>query len=191
MHRKGGRVRRKAEFFQEITRAGDDSLLTKSWGGDREDKLFIGQPSFFAFVDMDYFGLLTPVKWIPDSYRSQGIMVPVGFVTDFASVPRIFWSFLPPIGRYGYAALFHDYVYWQQEMTREKADRVFKDTMEELGVPRWKKAVLFSAVRLFGGSAWRNNAVLKANGEKRTLKKFPDNLTMTWEAWKKDPRAFE
>jgi hypothetical protein len=184
-------MRTKAEFFEKLKRAGDDSLSTKSWGGDREDKLFIGKPSFYAFVDMDYFGLLAPVKWVPESYRSEGIAVPVGFVTDFASVPRILWSLFPPIGRYGYAALFHDYVYWQQVMTREKADRVFKDTMEELGVTRWTKAVLFSAVRLFGGSAWRNNAALKANGEKRILKNFPDNLSTTWEAWKKDPRAYE
>jgi hypothetical protein len=184
-------MRTKGEFFQELDRAGDDSLSTKSWGGDREDKLFIGKPSFYAFVDMDYFGLLAPVKWTPNTYRSKGIMVPVGFITYFASVPRILWSFFPPVGRYGYAALFHDFVYWQQEMPRKNADDVFKDTMEELGVPVWKKAVLYWAVRLFGSAAWRSNAALKANGERRILTNFPDNLSTTWAAWKMDPRAYE
>src|SRR5690348_12260167 len=39
------------------------------------------------------------------------IRVPVGFVTDFASVPRFFWRVLPPTGRYGKAAVVHDYLY--------------------------------------------------------------------------------
>jgi hypothetical protein len=80
---------------------------------------------------------------------------------------------------------------WEQKMTREKADKVFKDTLEELGVQQWKKVVLYLAVRLFGGSAWRDNAALKANNERRILKNFPDDLTTAWEAWKKDPRAYE
>ena len=32
-------------------------------------------------------------------------IVPAGFETDFASIPRIFWRLLPPVGRYGKAAL--------------------------------------------------------------------------------------
>lgn len=183
-------MRTKADFFRQLNQAGDDSVSTKSWGGDRVDKLFIGKPAFYLFVDMDYFGLLAPVKWIPDSYRNIGIQIPTGFVTDFASVPRILWSLFPPIGRYGYAALFHDYVYWQQEITRKSADLVFNDTMKELGVPTWKRTMLFLAVRLFGRSAWRNNAALKAENEKRILTNFPDDLTTTWKAWKRDARAY-
>ena len=122
-------MRTKAEFIRELNRAGDDSLATKSWAGDRQDKLFIGKPSFYAFVDMDYFGVLAPVTWIPEFYGSKGITVPFGFVTDFASVPRLLWSLFPPIGRYGYAAVFHDFVYWEQDaITRKEADRVFRDT---------------------------------------------------------------
>jgi hypothetical protein len=185
-------MRTKAEFIRELNRAGDDSLATKSWGGDRQDKLFVGKPSFYAFVDMDYFGLLAPVKWIPEAYRSKDVEVPFGFVTDFASVPWLLWSLFPPIGRYGYAAVFHDFVYWEQDgMTRKEADLVFRDTMDELGVPAWKKLTLYWAVRLFGGSAWKGNAALKKNNERRILKNFPDNLTTTWADWKVDKRAYE
>jgi hypothetical protein len=180
-------MRTKVEFIRELNRAGDDSLATKSWAGDRQDKLFIGKPAFYAFVDMDYFGLLAPVTWIPESYRSKGITVPFGFVTDFASVPRLLWSLFPPIGRYGYAAVFHE----QHGMTRKEADLVFRDTMDELGVPAWKKLTLYSAVRLFGGAAWRGNAALKVKNERRILKNFPDDLTTTWAAWKADKRAYE
>jgi len=36
------------------------------------------------------------------------ITVPVGFITDFASIPQIFWNILPPFGPYGKAAVIHD-----------------------------------------------------------------------------------
>ena len=36
------------------------------------------------------------------------IVVPVGFVTDFASVPRAFWSLYPPTGPWAPAAIVHD-----------------------------------------------------------------------------------
>ena len=180
----------KADFIQALARSEPDFLSSKSWGGDNTDKQFIGNPTFYIFVDMDYFGLLSTLEWVPESYRSEGIKVPAGFVTDFASVPRLFWSIFPPIGRYGYAALFHDYVYWDQKLTRAQADAVFKNTMEELGVPGWKKAVLYSAVRLFGFAAWKNNSTLKANHERRILKAFPDNATISWRSWKMDPRAY-
>jgi hypothetical protein len=181
----GNSMRTKAEFIRELTRRGDDSLATKSWAGNRQDKLFIGKPSFNAFVDMDYFGVLAPVTWIPESCQSKGITVPFGFVTDFASVPRLLWSLFSPTGRYGYAAVFHDFVYWEQDaITRKETDRVFRDTMEELGVPAWQMLTLYAAVRLFGGAAWRGNAALRAKEERRILKKFPDDLTITWVTWR-------
>lgn len=34
------------------------------------------------------------------------ITVPAKFMTDFASVPRLFWTVFPPWGRYGNAPLF-------------------------------------------------------------------------------------
>src|SRR5262249_35732270 len=114
-------MRTKERFLREWTRSLSDVSSTKTWKGDVHGRDFSGAPSFFIFVDMDYFSLLAPVIWTPAAYREKSIMVPRGFVTDFASVPRLFWSLLPPIGRYGYAALFHDYVYWQQTISRDSA----------------------------------------------------------------------
>jgi hypothetical protein len=124
-------------------------------------------------------------------YGRRSIIVPKGFVTDFASIPRLFWSLLPPIGRYGYAALFHDYVYWDQKLKRAEADDVFNQTMIELMVPRWKRLVLYVAVRVFGFIAWRGNASLKANGEKRILKRIPKDIRTSWKVWKHQPSVFE
>jgi hypothetical protein len=77
--------------------------------------------------------MIEVTSWKPVGSRSDILLVPWGFVTDFASVPRVFWSIFPPIGKYGYPALFHDYVYWEQKLTRREADVVFRETMKELG----------------------------------------------------------
>jgi hypothetical protein len=183
---------RKEKFIREWIESETPSSDSKSWRPDSRGKQFDGAPSFYAFVDMDYFGLLSPVRWesTPTAYRRHSVTVPYGFVTDFASVPRLFWSIFPPIGRYGYAALFHDFVYWEQKITRREADDVFKATMQELGVPVWKLAILFSAVRLFGFVAWRGNATLQMRGEKRILTAFPSDMKTSWQTWRLDPRAY-
>ena len=36
------------------------------------------------------------------------IVVPVGFVTDFASVPQFFWGIFPTWDKYGKASVIHD-----------------------------------------------------------------------------------
>ena len=40
------------------------------------------------------------------------IVIPVGFVTNFASIPKILWSILPPIGKYTSISILHDYLYY-------------------------------------------------------------------------------
>jgi hypothetical protein len=91
-----------------------------------------------------------------DYYDDSGITykVPAGFKTDFASVPRIFWSIIPPYGRYGKAAVLHDYFYRTDSIPKDKADLEFKNAMIILNVPKWKVFTLYNAVRLFGASSY-------------------------------------
>lgn len=42
--------------------------------------------------------------------RTDLLKVPAGFVTDFASVPRVFVWLLPRYGDYTWAAILHDYL---------------------------------------------------------------------------------
>lgn len=44
--------------------------------------------------------------------------VPVGFETDFASVPRPLWPLFPPTGRYTRAAVLHDWLYTAAPLVR-------------------------------------------------------------------------
>lgn len=145
------------------------------------------------FVDRIYF-LLEEVNWTTDSkYKSStSVNVPRGFVTDFASVPRIFWSILPPDGDYVYPAIIHDYLYWDQPagVTREEADLVMLDAMNVFNVGSVKSHLIHKAVRLGGESAWKGNAELKKTGERRILRNFPSNPVVQWKDWKKRPGNF-
>ena len=104
------------------------------------------------------YRLAAVVEWTPRKPNRRGFLpvtVPAGFNTDFASVPRIFWVVIPPAGSYSLAAIVHDYLYRAQPdgWTRKRADHCFKTIMAELGVPWWKRSVMFRAVRI-GGGRW-------------------------------------
>jgi len=85
------------------------------------------------------------------------IEVPTGFDTDYASVPRIFWSVYPPDGSYTEAAVVHDFLYDEQPCTRAEADAVFMEAMVALGVPWLRRQILHKSVRAGGWIAWRRN----------------------------------
>ncbi|EDQ5128059.1 DUF1353 domain-containing protein, partial [Salmonella enterica] len=87
------------------------------------------------------------------------IEVPVGFVTDLATVPRIFWSLLPPDGEYAKAAIIHDYLYHYPLRNRKESDLIFLDGMKVLGVPKWKRIIMYLAVRIFGWKYYHSHTI--------------------------------
>ncbi len=99
------------------------------------------------------------------------VTVEAGFETDFASVPRLFWWLCPPLGRYGKATVVHDWGYVVQDRTRLAYDLIFLEAMEVLGVVWWKRSLMYSAVRTFGGRYWRRRAEIKADYEARKVGK--------------------
>lgn len=138
------------------------------------------------------WALLKPIGWVPDDPASklQPVSVPSGFVTDFASIPRAFYSLLRPDGEYTYPAIVHDYLYWTQLRTRSESDDVFRLMMQEFKIGSGTVRIIYNAVRKFGQSAWDKNAELRKKGEKRILAKFPDDPRITWEDWKRQPKVF-
>jgi len=96
--------------------------------------------------------LLEPFTW-------GDITVPEGFISDFASVPTLFLDGLfPSFDSYAPAAVVHDYLYatggLYGQYTRKQADDLFLEIMKELGIPWWKRSLMYRAVRLGGGSGW-------------------------------------
>jgi hypothetical protein len=98
------------------------------------------------------FELLQPLVFHCGWDTTDGIRVevPVGFTTDFASTPRILWPLFPPAGPWSAAAIMHDYLYTLPDCSRFLADALFRDAMAHLGVPLWRRVVMYYAVRLCG-----------------------------------------
>jgi len=84
------------------------------------------------------------------------IIIPFGFVTDCASVPRWLWSVIPPIGRYTKAAILHDYLYRKGIFTKEQADLIFFEAMKILNCEVWKRNAMYAGVRVGGGKTWKH-----------------------------------
>ncbi len=106
--------------------------------------------------DGKHWELIEKFRYRIGSMESKDIIsVHMGFVTDFASVPRIFWSIFPPWGRYGKAAILHDYLYFEGKRTRKESDLIFKEAMEVLEVGVWKREIMYLAVRMFGFWVWK------------------------------------
>lgn len=83
------------------------------------------------------------------------IVVPSGFKTDLASIPRGLWNILPKSGKYDRAAVIHDFLYQTNRIaSRAQADAVLNEAMAVCEVPTWQRWIIYSAVRLGGGSIW-------------------------------------
>ncbi len=102
------------------------------------------------------FTLLHPIS-------HYGVIVPAGFRSDGASVPRLLWGVVFPRDdrRALFGALFHDYLYRHHPAgwTRAEADEAFHFLLLEGGVSFLRALRAYIGVRLFGKKAW------DANGE--------------------------
>lgn len=105
--------------------------------------------------------LTVPLIWT----GSQGdtFIVPAGFITDFATVPRFLHWLVLPYGAYTRAAVLHDYLltelagWWRSGTGRgyigsppadsRDTDGIFRRAMKDLGVPGPKRWIMWTAVR--------------------------------------------
>lgn len=110
--------------------------------------------------------------------RKEGqVVIPEGFVTDYASIPGWAAHFgFPKRGPYDSAAAIHDYLYWMQKCSREQADKLMLLAMKDSNVDIFRRNVIYFRVRLFGCFAWKQNAFLRKRGY---LKIIPRNLIGT------------
>jgi hypothetical protein len=82
------------------------------------------------------------------------IRVPRGFVTDLASIPRLLWNVLPPIGAYDAAAVVHDWLYRSGGCSRAEADRVLLEAMRACNVDALQRGAIYAGVRVGGWVTW-------------------------------------
>lgn len=108
------------------------------------------------------------------------IVIPAGFQTDGASIPRPLWSLVGmyPDGMIRAAAVVHDFLYqygghipmeyhqlskhkfvWNScrlVITRKQADQLFRHIMELSGIKSWRCTLAYHTVRIFGGGSWNH-----------------------------------
>lgn len=166
--------------------AAPDAAGAMSWMNYLENTKSINSPFKIQKFPDNMYAVIQPLDWQPnvDQTALQPVTVPYGFVTDFASIPRIFWSLLSPDDDYAYAAVIHDYLYWNQAQSKHDADLILKHAMQDLDVSPTKTFLIFTAVDKFGQSAWDENKRLKEKGERRILKSLPSNAATKWSEWK-------
>lgn len=107
------------------------------------------------------------------------IEIPAGFLTDLASIPRIFWNLLPPDGPWAEAAVVHDALYFTEggahrwngrrvitrkdsfgpaafawPYSRAESDGILLQAMTDLGVPWLQRLAIYAGVRVGGWIGW-------------------------------------
>lgn len=138
------------------------------------DNVFTGSPKVeydanaSKILGKDYWRVTESFNYL---FWSKGkkyrVHVPRGYLTDGASVPRVFWSLIPPWGPYGPAAIVHDFLCdsllvlkddWTElepgeagsmRITRKIADNIFLQAMKDLKVSSAYYRTMFWAVSLY------------------------------------------
>lgn len=99
--------------------------------------------------------LMEPLIYFHGQYGE--IIVPSGFITDLASIPRIFHRIVNPC-KTGTRrpAIVHDYLYsGATPLTRYQADLMLYDALRECGINWLLANAMYYAVRMGGASHWR------------------------------------
>jgi len=83
--------------------------------------------------------------------RTDVFVVPAGFPTDFATVPRVVVWLVPRFGRYTLPAILHDWLCSEGirsgVVSPRDADGIFRRAMRELGVPVVRRWLMWTGVR--------------------------------------------
>lgn len=87
-------------------------------------------------------------------------VVPAGFTTDLASIPKILWSiYSPNKANTIAAAVIHDFIYFcPGNQKRSDADSIFYDALINNGVKTSTAFKYWLAVRLFGRTHYNRGA---------------------------------
>ncbi|RRD23875.1 DUF1353 domain-containing protein [Fusobacterium canifelinum] len=87
------------------------------------------------------------------------IKVPKGFVTDYASIPKLLRAIILPYGKHSGASVVHDWLYSSNcnlEISREQADKIFLEVLKEEKVNFLLRTLMYIVVKKFGGRRFRN-----------------------------------
>ncbi|MEU7767122.1 DUF1353 domain-containing protein [Nocardia sp. NPDC049190] len=105
---------------------------------------FVGGGPVVEELDAKFWRVTEPLVYRGDT---EEFVIPAGFRTDFASVPRPFVWLIPRYGLYTRAAILHDYLRSSDAVSVADADGLFRRCLRELGVSVPRRWMMWSAVR--------------------------------------------
>lgn len=87
------------------------------------------------------------------------IVVPRYFRYDGASIPSYAWQLVhtPFNPLVMMPALLHDWLYYNHQIDRVRADTLFNDLLRETGVSKPRRSIIRFAISLTGGKYWENH----------------------------------
>jgi hypothetical protein len=95
-----------------------------------------------------YWKMVAPYEILLDSCR---LIVPKGFETDYASIPRPFWIKIPPCDpQYGPPAILHDFLCSNAILPWNVNADIFFSAMKYMQVDWFKRWCMYDAVRFAG-----------------------------------------
>lgn len=105
----------------------------------------------FRYDKLDHVELIENLEY--QHKENFKFIIPKGFKTDLASIPRLFWSIVAPIGKHSLAAILHDFLYsegFKLGISRKEADQIFYEAMLKSHVAKITAFILWFFVRIFG-----------------------------------------
>lgn len=114
---------------------------------------FLTRLALAAATDQDdgSWVLCKPLEY-ESTVAKQTFIVPAGFKTDLATVPRLPVVYLLTGDSARAAAVVHDYLYSERLVSRKIADAVLLEAAKISGVPAWRGWLMWAGVRIGGSS---------------------------------------
>lgn len=122
-------------------------------------------------LNKDFWRCVTGFRYYLDAEkRDEWVDIPAGYLTDGASVPKLFHNVVQPWGRHGPAVVVHDILceyltvskrvisdgvesVGVRRITRKECDQILLNAMKVLKVPKWRYTVMYWGVSLFRRAA--------------------------------------
>lgn len=99
--------------------------------------------------------LEAPLVYQADS--GEVIVVPEGFITDLASIPKIVRNIIDVNGSHRAAAIIHDYLFVVQDRSLAETNAIFKEAMLACGTGWLTRNAMYLAVCAGGWVPWNDN----------------------------------
>lgn len=110
------------------------------------------------------FILTKEVRYYSKKY-DMWVLVPVGFATDFASLPAFARVFINRNGKSRPAAVVHDRLCVTQEVSRKRADQIFLEALKYCNVSAIVRYSMYAAVRAYGRALTTTRAIKRRLGK--------------------------